>query len=126
MSHQTRSDEAGDGPTDGTEGRPHRAGAFDVRYFIGALLGLYGVILLLTSLLSTSEADLERAGGVDVNLWTGLGLLASAAVFAGWARLRPVVVPPQPESDGGEDARAEADGTDGPGSTDAQDRTGGR
>lgn len=73
--------------------RAHRAGAFDIRVFIGALLGLYGLVLLLTSVFGTTQEELDRAGGVDVNLWTGLGLLLAAAAFVAWARLRPVVVP---------------------------------
>lgn len=75
--------------------KAHKAGAFDVRNFIGALLGLYGIILLLTALLGTDDADLAKADGLNVNLWTGLGLLVSGIVFIAWARLRPVVVPPE-------------------------------
>ena len=70
-----------------------RARAFDVRTFIAALIGLYGVILLLTAIFGTSEADLAKADGLRVNLWTGLGMLAFAAAFQGWAMLRPVRVP---------------------------------
>lgn len=79
--------------------RPHKAGAFDVRTFIGALLGLYGVILLLTGWLATDEEALAKSDGVNVNLWTGLGLLVAGAVFVTWARLRPVIVPPDAEQD---------------------------
>jgi hypothetical protein len=79
---------------------PHKAGAFDIRVFIGALLGLYGVILLLTGLLGTSDRDLERAGGLNVNLWTGIALVVAAACFILWARLRPVVVPPSDDDAG--------------------------
>ena len=82
---------------DATRGRAHKAGAFDIRVFIGALLGLYGVILLLTGLFGTSQEELDRAGGANVNLWTGIGLLLLAAFFIGWARLRPVVVPDDPD-----------------------------
>ena len=70
---------------------PHKAGAFDVRNIIGALMGLYGVILVLAGIFG--DKALEKTGGVNANLWTGLGLLAVAAVFIGWARLRPIVVP---------------------------------
>jgi hypothetical protein len=77
----------------------HKAGAFDIRVFIGALLGLYGVILVLAGLIGTSDRDLDRAGGLNVNLWTGVALVVAAAVFIGWARLRPVVVPPDPDDD---------------------------
>ena len=74
--------------------RPRKAGAFDIRIFIAALLGLYGVILVLTGILATSQEDLDRAGGSNVNLWTGVALLVGAALFVAWARWRPVVVPP--------------------------------
>jgi hypothetical protein len=92
--------EHGMSDNDATRGRAHKAGAFDIRVFIGALLGLYGVILLLTGLFGTSQEELDRAGGANVNLWTGIGLLLLAGFFVGWARLRPVVVPDDPDPDG--------------------------
>ncbi|HSF35880.1 MAG TPA: hypothetical protein VLA70_07190 [Nocardioides sp.] len=70
---------------------PHKAGAFDIRNIIGALMGLYGVILALAGIFA--DPELEKTGGVNANLWTGLALIAVAAVFIGWARLRPIVVP---------------------------------
>lgn len=73
--------------------RRQRAGVFDVRTVIGSLLGIYGVVLTVTGLVGTSEQDLAKAGGVNLNLWTGIGLLLAAAVFFVWARLRPVLVP---------------------------------
>ena len=75
----------------------HRAGALDIRVVIAMLLGVYGVVLVLMALFATSARDLDRAGGLDVNLWAGLGMLVVAAVLVGWARLRPVVVPDRPE-----------------------------
>jgi drug/metabolite transporter (DMT)-like permease len=76
----------------------HRAGLFDIRMIIGLLLGIYGVVLVVTSFF-TSQEQLDKADGVDVNLWTGIGLLVAAAVFAVWTRLRPIVVPEDPEDD---------------------------
>ena len=67
------------------------AGAFDIRNFIGMLLGLYGIILTLMGLFGDKELD--KTGGINANLWTGLALIAVAAVFIGWARLKPIVVP---------------------------------
>jgi hypothetical protein len=72
-------------------GAPHKAGAFDIRNIIGALMGLYGIILALAGVFG--DKALEKTGGVNANLWTGLALIAVAAVFIGWARLRPIVVP---------------------------------
>jgi hypothetical protein len=79
---------------------PHKAGAFDIRNIIGALLGVYGVILALAGLLGEHEP--AKTGGVNANLWTGLALIAVSLCFVGWARWRPVVVPSdfdQPDDD---------------------------
>jgi hypothetical protein len=81
--------------SDTTASRPHRAGAFDIRNVIGALLGVYGVILTLAGLLGEHEP--EKTGGVNANLWTGLVLVAVAAAFIAWARFRPIVVPTEVE-----------------------------
>lgn len=80
--------------TDGTAAAStehHKAGAFDIRNIIGALLGVYGVILALAGALGENEP--EKTGGVNANLWTGLALLVVAAAFLAWARLKPIVVP---------------------------------
>lgn len=71
----------------------HQAGLFDIRMFIAALIGLYGVVLVLTGIFGTNEGDLAKAGGTNVNLLAGLGMLAFAAAFVIWVRLRPTVVP---------------------------------
>jgi hypothetical protein len=78
------------GTSDST-GAPHKAGAFDIRNIIGLLMGVYGIILVLAGIFG--DKALEKTGGVNANLWTGLGLIAVSAVFIGWARLRPIVVP---------------------------------
>ena len=64
---------------------------FDIRNIIGALLGIYGVVLILVSF-STSSSDLAKVSGINANLWVGLCLLAFAVFFIGWAVLRPIVV----------------------------------
>lgn len=77
---------------DGTTGR-HHAAAFDIRTFIAALIGLYGVVLVLTGIFGTSDGDLAKAGGANINLLAGLGMLGFAAAFVIWVQLRPVSVP---------------------------------
>ena len=62
---------------------------FDLRYVIGALLGVYGVVLVIRDLLDGPE-QLARAAGTSINLWTGIGLLVVAVVFLVWARVRPL------------------------------------
>jgi hypothetical protein len=75
--------------------RTHTAGAFDIRNIIGGLIGLYGLILTLMGLFGDKETD--KTGGVNANLWAGLAMLVFGLAFLAWARLRPVVVPEDPE-----------------------------
>jgi hypothetical protein len=77
---------------------PHRAGLFDIRFIIGALIGLYGVIILVTGLF-TSEAQVEKADGLNINVWAGIGMIVVGVGFGTWARLRPIVVPAEPAGD---------------------------
>ena len=78
------------------EERKHSAGAFDVRNVIGGLIGLYGVVLLLVAFFGEDEPD--KTGGVDANLWAGLGMLAFGVAFVLWSRLRPVIVDPRADA----------------------------
>ena len=64
---------------------------FDIRNIIGALLGIYGVVLVIMSF-ATSDRQLAKVSGVNANLWVGIGLLAFAIFFIVWATLRPLVV----------------------------------
>ena len=76
-----------------TESKPrqHKAGLLDIRTIIGGLLFVYGVILTLMGIFGDPEYD--KTGDVNANLWTGVVLIAGAAIFIGWAWLRPIVVP---------------------------------
>ncbi len=87
----------------GQQPRAHRAGAFDVRNVIAALVGFYGVVLVLMGLFSTSADDRAKTGDFNANLWVGIAMLVFAAAFALWSRLRPVVVDPGADVAGDED-----------------------
>ena len=84
--------------TGGAGEAPHRAGAFDIRTFIASLIGIYGLVLVVSGLVHTSPADLEKSDGLNINLIAGIGMVVVAAAFLLWARLRPVVVPEHPHS----------------------------
>lgn len=70
---------------------------FDIRTIVGALLGSYGVILVITGLVHDTAAEEAKTGGINVNLWAGLGMAAVSLAFIVWALLRPVV-PPEPDA----------------------------
>jgi len=88
----TAGDTPGDSPGDSSE-TPHRAGAFDIRIFIASLIGIYGIVLVIVGLVGPSDTELEKSGGLNINLWAGLGMIIMSAAFVLWSRLRPVVVP---------------------------------
>jgi arginine exporter protein ArgO len=87
------------GERDVTDQRRHAAGAFDVRNVIAALIGAYGVVLVLMGLFGFDEAAQAKTGGVNANLWAGIAMVVFAGAFALWSRLRPVVVEERPAED---------------------------
>jgi hypothetical protein len=90
--------------TSETDKSERKAGIFDIRSFIGALLGVYGVIITLTGLFATDHAQMAKTDNFNINIVAGVLMIATAAFFIGWARARPVVVPPHRE-DSDEDRR---------------------
>ena len=65
------------------------ANRFDIRRIIGDLFLVYGVILAVVGIFG-SEATKTKASGINVNLWTGLGMLVFGALMVTWALTRPV------------------------------------
>lgn len=64
----------------------------DVRRIIGGLFCLYGVMLTITGAVN-SAAEIHKAEGVRINLWTGLAMIVVGALFLAWALWRPVAAP---------------------------------
>jgi hypothetical protein len=62
---------------------------FDLRTIIGALFTLYGVILTVYGIVD-SQAQVDKAAGVRINLWTGLGMLVLGLAFLAWVKFRPL------------------------------------
>ncbi|MFE3906703.1 hypothetical protein ACFXPY_42345 [Streptomyces sp. NPDC059153] len=74
---------------------------FDIRRIIGGLFVVYGVIVTIAGI-NPSDADLKKAQGVHINLWTGLAMLVLGLFFLIWLKLRPAEVPadgPDPADD---------------------------
>ncbi|GAA1297670.1 hypothetical protein [Streptomyces javensis] len=88
---------------------------FDVRRIIGGLFVIYGIIVLIAGF-TASDADVRKASGININLWTGSCMLAVGLLFLLWMKLRPLSAPgtePKPEPGGGPGAGSGA-GTDEP------------
>jgi hypothetical protein len=64
---------------------------FDLRTIIGGLFVLYGAYLTIRGIFD-SQAAVEQAAGVRINLWTGLFALALGGGFLLWALLRPLTL----------------------------------
>ncbi|MEV7992541.1 hypothetical protein AB0O67_11595 [Streptomyces sp. NPDC086077] len=76
------------------EGRSATAARlFDIRRIIGGLFVLYGVIVTITGL-TDGDAAIDKAEGININLWTGLGMLLLGLFFLTWLKLRPTAPPP--------------------------------
>jgi NADH:ubiquinone oxidoreductase subunit 6 (subunit J) len=65
------------------------ANRFDIRRIIGALFVLYGVVLVVTGIVGSHEVK-NKAAGINVDLWTGLGMLVVGVLMIVWALSRPV------------------------------------
>jgi hypothetical protein len=87
------------GATDAEEAEAVKvANRFDIRRLIGGVFTVYGLILLLLGLFGSHTVK-TKAAGVNVDLWTGLGMLVFAGLMIFWALSRPVM-PEPPETRG--------------------------
>lgn len=84
--------------TDDSAGKTktHRAGLFDIRIIIGLLIGIYGVILVITGIF-TSDSQVAKGDGLNINLVGGGVMILASIFFIAWARIRPIIVPDDPD-----------------------------
>lgn len=72
---------------------------FDLRTVIALLFAVYGIVLTIMGLISGSAQDNAKSGGIDINLWTGLGMLVVAAIFITWMVMRPLTPATAPDAE---------------------------
>jgi hypothetical protein len=65
------------------------ANLFDLRRIIGGLFLVYGVVMTILGI-TDSQAEIDRAGGVNINLLAGIGMLVVGGLFILWALARPL------------------------------------
>jgi hypothetical protein len=67
------------------------ANRFDIRRIIGGVF--YATVLIGTGIVGSDEVK-NKAAGLNVDLWTGLGMLVVGALMIFWALARPVAPEP--------------------------------
>jgi hypothetical protein len=65
------------------------ANLFDLRRIIGGVFLAYGLLLTILGLFASDE-DIDKAAGVNINLWAGLGMLVFGILMMTWALTRPL------------------------------------
>ncbi|MDQ1720732.1 MAG: hypothetical protein QOI26_466, partial [Pseudonocardiales bacterium] len=60
---------------------------FDIRLLIGGLFTVYGLMLTIAGIF-TSDSARQKAAGININLWLGLGMLVLGLLFLLWRQLR--------------------------------------
>jgi len=75
-----------------------QANKFDIRRIIGGVFLIYGVLLTVMGIVGSHHIK-TKASGINVDLWTGIGMVVFAVVMIVWALTRPVQ-PEPPETRG--------------------------
>src|SRR3954453_18919401 len=65
------------------------ANLFDLRRIIGGVFLAWGVLLTILGL-TESDAEIDKAAGININLYAGLGMLVVGIIFLLWAFPRPL------------------------------------
>src|SRR3954447_9060502 len=73
-----------------TTSRAERAAnLFDLRRIIGGVFVAWGVLLIILGL-TDSEVEANKAAGININLFAGIGMLIVGLIFLAWAFTRPL------------------------------------
>ncbi len=73
-----------------TSSRAERAAnLFDLRRIIGGVMTVWGVLLIILGL-TGSVVEKNKAAGININLFAGIGMLVVGLLFLLWAFSRPL------------------------------------
>jgi prolipoprotein diacylglyceryltransferase len=61
---------------------------FDLRTFIGALFLIFGVVVTIEGL-RASPAQIAKAAGINISLWTGVCMVVIGLFFVIWMLTKP-------------------------------------
>ena len=90
------------------------ANLFDLRRIIGGVMVVWGVLLIILGA-TDSTAEANKAAGININLYAGIGMLILGIVVLVWAFTRPL---------GGQLRAAEASDESGRGTRRDRERSG--
>ena len=85
---------------------------FDLRSFIGALLLIFGVLVIIPGFIA-GKATIDKSAGINLSLWIGGLMLVIGAFFVIWILLKPPPPVTTAEMEATRKAREEF-GTQGP------------
>jgi len=63
---------------------------FDLRTIIAVLFAIYGIVCVIWGAGFTPSSQLDKAGGININLYAGIGMLVVAALFLWWTLAKPI------------------------------------
>ena len=73
-----------------TDNKAERAAnLFDLRRIIGGVFTAWGVLLIILGIFD-SQAEIDKAAGVHINLFAGIGMLVFGLLMLLWAFTRPL------------------------------------
>ncbi len=75
-----------------------QANKFDIRRIIGGVFLVYGILLTVMGIVGSHHTK-TKAVGINIDLWTGIGMIIFAVIMVTWALTRPVQ-PEPPETRG--------------------------
>ena len=81
---------------------------FDLRELIAGIFVVFGILLIVVGLLD-GPAELDKASGVRINLWTGIGMVVLGLVFVAWRLWKPLRREDLVPADDGDDSGAPQD-----------------
>ena len=64
----------------------------DLRTWIAAMFATFGTMLAVYGAFFATPEDLAKGAGINLNLWTGVGLLVVALLFTLWLLAKPSAV----------------------------------
>ncbi|MEE1619590.1 hypothetical protein [Brachybacterium sp. J153] len=103
--HKGTTPEPADSPDVPADAHVETAGAFDIRTFIGALVGLFGLILVAMGLFAFTPHEAAKTDGLNANLWAGIAMVVVAILFFVWAKLDPIRMIVRENEDGAEEPK---------------------